>query len=35
MDQVEQEFGKANANAPAALCRFVFLIDRWALHVAR
>jgi hypothetical protein len=29
MDQVEQEFGKANPNAPAALSRFAFLIGRW------
>jgi hypothetical protein len=29
MDQVEQEFGKANANAPAALARFAFLLGRW------
>lgn len=29
MDQVEQEFGKLNPNAPAALSRFAFLIGRW------
>jgi hypothetical protein len=29
MDRVEQEFGKANPNAPAALSRFAFLIGRW------
>jgi hypothetical protein len=29
MDQVEQEFGKPNPNAPAALSRFAFLIGRW------
>jgi hypothetical protein len=29
MDQVEQEFGQANPNAPAALSRFAFLIGRW------
>ena len=29
MDQVEQEFGEANPNAPAALSRFAFLIGRW------
>ena len=26
MDQIEQDFGKANPNAPAALSRFAFLI---------
>jgi hypothetical protein len=29
MDQVDQEFGKPNPNAPAALSRFAFLIGRW------
>jgi hypothetical protein len=29
MDQIEQEFGKRNPNAPAALSRFEFLIGRW------
>jgi hypothetical protein len=29
MDQIEQEFGKPNPNAPAALSRFEFLIGRW------
>jgi hypothetical protein len=29
MDQVGQEFGKPNPNAPAALSRFAFLIGRW------
>jgi hypothetical protein len=29
MDQVEQEFGRPNPNAPAALSRFAFLIGRW------
>jgi len=29
MDQVDQEFGKFNPNAPAALSRFAFLIGRW------
>ncbi|HXB55301.1 MAG TPA: hypothetical protein VN461_10985 [Vicinamibacteria bacterium] len=29
MDQVEQEFGKANPKAPSALSRFAFLISRW------
>jgi hypothetical protein len=29
MDPIEQEFGKPNANAPAALSRFAFLIGRW------
>jgi hypothetical protein len=27
MDQVEQEFGKANPNAPAALSRFMLTIQ--------
>ena len=29
MDQVEQDLGTANPNAPAALSRFAFLIGRW------
>ena len=29
MDQVEQEFGRLNPNAPAALSRFAFLIGGW------
>jgi hypothetical protein len=29
MDEAEQEFGKPNPNAPAALSRFAFLIGRW------
>jgi hypothetical protein len=29
MDQIEQEFGKINPNAPAALSRFAFLIGSW------
>jgi hypothetical protein len=29
MDQIEQEFGKRNPNAPAALSRFAFLIGKW------
>ncbi|HEY3205047.1 MAG TPA: hypothetical protein VGL03_15465 [Thermoanaerobaculia bacterium] len=29
MDHVEQEFGKPNPNAPAALSRFAFLIGNW------
>lgn len=29
MDHVEQHFGSANPNAPAALSRFAFLIGRW------
>ena len=29
MDQVDQEFGQPNPNAPAALARFAFLIGRW------
>jgi hypothetical protein len=29
MDQVEQDFGKPNPNAPAALSRFAFLIGKW------
>jgi len=29
MRQIEQEFGKRNPNAPAALSRFGFLIGRW------
>ncbi len=29
MDQVDQEFGKPNPNAPVALSRFAFLIGRW------
>ncbi len=29
MNQVEQEFGRPNPNAPAALSRFAFLIGRW------
>jgi hypothetical protein len=29
MNQVDQEFGKPNPNAPAALSRFGFLIGRW------
>ena len=29
MHQVDQEFGKPNPNAPVALSRFAFLIDRW------
>lgn len=29
MDQVDQEFGKPNPNAPAALSQFAFLIGRW------
>ena len=29
MDQIEQEFGKANRRAPAELARFAFLIGRW------
>jgi hypothetical protein len=29
MDQVDQEFGQPNPNAPAALSRFASLIGRW------
>jgi hypothetical protein len=29
MHRVDQDFGKLNANAPAALSRFAFLIGRW------
>ena len=29
MDQVEQEFGRLNPNAPSALSRFAFLIGGW------
>jgi hypothetical protein len=29
MDQVDQDFGTANPNAPRALARFAFLIGRW------
>lgn len=29
MDQVEQEFGNPNANAPRELSRFAFLIGNW------
>ena len=29
MDQMGQEFGQANFNAPAELSRFAFLIGRW------
>jgi hypothetical protein len=29
MDQVDQEFGNLNPNAPAALSQFSFLIGRW------
>jgi hypothetical protein len=29
MHQIEQEFGKANPNAPKALSQFGFLIGRW------
>ena len=29
MEQADQEFGKPNPNAPAALSRFAFLIGRW------
>jgi hypothetical protein len=29
MDQVDQEFGQPNPNAPAALARFAFLIGGW------
>jgi len=29
MDEVDQEFGKLNPVAPAALSRFAFLIGRW------
>jgi hypothetical protein len=29
MDQIDQEFGNPNPNAPAALSRFAFLIGRW------
>jgi hypothetical protein len=29
MNQVDQEFGKPNPNAPAALSRFAFLLGRW------
>jgi len=29
MEQIDQEFGKLNPNAPAALSRFAFLIGRW------
>jgi hypothetical protein len=29
MNQVDQEFGELNPNAPAALSRFAFLIGRW------
>lgn len=29
MDQVDQEFGKPNPNAPGELSRFAFLIGRW------
>ena len=30
MDQVEEDFGKPNPNAPAALSGFTFLIGRWS-----
>ena len=29
MDQIDQEFGKPNTSAPAALSQFAFLIGRW------
>jgi hypothetical protein len=29
MAQIDQEFGKLNPNAPAALSRFAFLIGKW------
>jgi hypothetical protein len=29
MDQIDQEFGQPNPNAPAGLARFAFLIGRW------
>lgn len=29
MDPVDQEFGKPNPNAPAAISQFAFLIGRW------
>lgn len=29
MNQIEQEFGNLNPNAPAALSRFAFLVGRW------
>ena len=29
MDQIDQEFGKPNPNAPPALSQFAFLIGRW------
>jgi hypothetical protein len=29
MDQVDQNFGKLNPNAPAALAQFAFLVGRW------
>jgi hypothetical protein len=33
MNQVEQEFGKANHNAPEALSRFTFLIGYAIGHI--
>src|SRR5580698_6697188 len=32
MDQVTQEFGRPNPNAPAELCQFAFLIGNWAFE---
>jgi hypothetical protein len=32
MDQVKQEFGKLNPNAPAELSRFAFLIGNWSFE---
>jgi len=34
MRQVEQEFGKANPNAPAALSQFAFLIGNWRFEAS-
>jgi hypothetical protein len=35
VNQVEQEFGKTNPNAPAALFRFAFLVGRLVCHLNR
>ena len=32
MDQIEQEFGKLNPNAPAELSQFAFLIGDWSFE---
>jgi len=34
MRQIEQEFGKANPNAPAALSQFAFLIGNWTFEAS-